>query len=753
MNNLSSRLLLAIALLPVAADACAQVESLTPLSTRPVPQAVQALRKSEGPKTYFIYQNNPQTLPIQDDFSIDRRRNRWAQPGDAGVTLTDTYYYLEAGGSSTWDMAYSSDTTFLYTTDTDLDTTFREALPEVSLQVYDLNVYPPTSTTQSAWPAYNVFDTIQSPSPDILDLTPDLVQDSLLVYTVAPDGATYINPDLSVVPLVLWEDDDVHVNGSYPIDPPTVGVATFDGLARTGYPYDFDHFTSYGIADHLTSVPIDLSGYALSDSLYLSFFYQPQGLSGDEFVQASDSLVLEFYAPDEQTWYRVWRTPYVPLQPFEQILVPVRLARYIKPDFQFRFLNYASLSGSFDHWHLDYVRLGAQRTFDDTRLIDVAYVYPESSLLETYTSVPFNKFSAAPEGYMAQSVTATIRNLDNVDRFITYGMLAKEENAGSPYVFFNGQNTSGNASLAFPSTHPVNSAPNNFEYDETLSTDAAFWRVKLWLDVTPDLNSYNDTTFFIQELSNYYAYDDGSAEMGYGLNLSGAALAYRFDMVGGDSLRAVRMYFNPQANDPQSSPNPPQESFLLTVWSSLDPEVIIHQDFTFSSPEYRLDGIDHFVEYPLDETVWVEGTFYVGWVQTNAVRMNLGFDRNRDNSNKIFFRSSTTFTNTSFQGSLMMRPVFKAAYDPFAGIAEPATGSAELIIYPNPAQELVLVNASVDGVATVQLMDATGRLVKHMNWRAGSPLLVGDLQQGLYVLRLVGEEGRTLAQDRLLIQR
>ena len=64
MNNLSSRLLLAIALLPVAADACAQVESLTPLSTRPVPQAVQALRKSEGPKTYFIYQNDPQTLPI-----------------------------------------------------------------------------------------------------------------------------------------------------------------------------------------------------------------------------------------------------------------------------------------------------------------------------------------------------------------------------------------------------------------------------------------------------------------------------------------------------------------------------------------------------------------------------------------------------------------------------------------------------------------------------------------------------------------
>lgn len=745
--------MLMVALLLGASSVMAQGESLTPLQTRPVPQALEAERKSEGLNTYFIYQNQTQSLPIQDDFSVDRRRRKWAQPDDAGVTLTETYYQLEVGGISTWDMEYSSDTTFLYTTDTALDTTYREALPEVSVIVRDLTIHPPTEITQTAWPPYNVFDTIQSPSPDTFPLTGDLLQDSLLVYTVAPDASTYTNPDLSVVPLVLWEDDDVHVNGSYPIDPPTVGVATFDGLARTGYPYNFDLFTAYGIADHLTSVPIDLSGYALSDSLYLSFFYQPQGLSGDEFVQATDSLVLEFYAPDEQTWYRVWRTRYVPLQSFEQILVPITLTRYIKEDFQFRFLNYASLSGSFDHWHLDYVRLAAQRTFDDTRLIDVAYQYPPSSLLETYTSVPFNKFSAAPQAYMAQSISASIRNLDNVDRFITYGMIAKEENAGPPYAFFNGQNTSGNASLTFPSTHPVNSAPNNFEYDASLSTDAAFWRVKLWANATPDINRYNDTTFFIQELSNYYAYDDGSAEMGYGLNTAGAALAYRFDMVGGDSLRAVRMYFNPQANDPQSSPNPTQGSFLLTVWSSLDPEVIVHQDFSFSSPQYRLDGIDHFVEYPLDETVWVEGTFYVGWVQTNAVRMNLGFDRNRNNQNKIFFRNTTSFSNTNFQGSLMMRPVFKATYDPFAGIRENADESASITMYPNPAQDLVLVNTTAEGVARVQCMDATGRLVKEEAWQAGRPIAVHDLHAGLYVLRLVDRAGSTIAQDRLLIQR
>jgi len=68
--------------------------------------------------------------------------------------------------------------------------------------------------------------------------TPDLVQDSLLVYTVAANTQLYEFPDGSTEPLILWEDDDVYINGTYPIDPPTIGVATFDGLARDGHPYN-----------------------------------------------------------------------------------------------------------------------------------------------------------------------------------------------------------------------------------------------------------------------------------------------------------------------------------------------------------------------------------------------------------------------------------------------------------------------------------------------------------------------------------
>lgn len=733
-------------------------EVLRALSARPVPEAMLGAEKVDL-NTYFLYENLPQVLPIMDDFSVDRTRKRWSQPDDANVTLQETIYRLAVDGVSTPTMGFASDTTYKFIVDnTDPDTTIvtREPLDPIEITVRDLSVFPPTEQTVTAWPAYTVFDTLLNPPPDTLFFTaPNIVQDSLLVYSVAPDPRTY-QMGTSTVPLILWEDDDVFVNNTYPLNPPTIGVATFDGLSRTGMPYDFANFLSYGIADHLTSVPIDLQ-YPASDSLYLSFYYQARGLSGDAFPQLQDSLVLEFYAPQEQLWYRVWRTPYpqqVASLPFQQVMIPIREFRYLQDGFRMRFLNYATLSGSFDHWHLDYVRLAAQRRHDDTTLVDVAYIQPESTLLQTYTSVPFAKYEQSPGTYMAQSVTLQQRNLDDEDRFITYGMRARLTDGTGAEGFSNGTNISGNAASIFPSDHPVNSAPNNFEYDATLSTDAAFWEVKFWTNATPDINRYNDTTTFVQELSNYYAYDDGTAEMGYGLNTLGAKLAYRFDLAGSDSLRAIRMYFNPIANPPPGTP-PTDGSFLLTVWKTLDPEVIIHQDFTFSAPRYREDGLNRFVEYPLDSTIWVEGTIYVGWTQTNEANMNLGFDRNRNNANKIFFKTGNSWQSTNQQGSLMIRPVFVAAVDPFTNVPEVEVDPSGLLLFPNPTSSgfRMRYDGPIDGGSQYQCIDATGRIVQHGAFLNEAPISTDGLANGLYTVRLIDRSGMVLAFGRLSIQR
>lgn len=88
-----------------------------------------------------------------------------------------------------------------------------------------------------------------------------------------------------------WIDRDVYVNAHYPIFPVDYGVATFDVLDANGRIYSGASMFPF-IADYLTSYPIKLAGYTPADSVYLSFYYQPQG-RGDVPLPY-DSLVLEF---------------------------------------------------------------------------------------------------------------------------------------------------------------------------------------------------------------------------------------------------------------------------------------------------------------------------------------------------------------------------------------------------------------------------------------------------------------------------
>lgn len=753
-----NRTLLTLPLLFLGAALQAQGgEELRALSARPVPEARAGSAKA-GVRTHFIYQFLPQGIPLMDDFSVDRTRKRWATEDDPGVTLSETIYRLAVNGVSSPAMAFSLDTTFRYVVDIEDPenvVTTREPLPEVEVLVRNVTAFPAIGELLMVWPAYNVFDTLQRPPADTIPLfNPALRQDSLLVYSVPPAPGTYLTNGVPS-PLILWEDDDVYVNDTYAVGPPTIGVATFDGIARNGLPYDFANYSAYGIADRLTSVPIDLQ-YPPGDSIYLSFYVQARGLSGDAFPQPQDSLVLEFYAPQEEEWVRVWRSAYPNVSdplPFRQVMIPIREARYLQDGFRMRFLNYATLSGSFDHWHLDYVRLAAQRRADDTTLVDVSYIEPPNTVLQTYTAVPFKAYELAPSAYMAQSVALRLRNLDDEDRFITYGMRTALTDGAGAVNFSNGTNTSGNAASVFNTTHAVNSPPNNFTFNPSLSTDAAFWSVKFWANATPDINRYNDTARFVQEFSNYYAYDDGSAEMGYGLNTTGGKLAYRFDIVGGDSLRAVRMYFNPIANPPPAQ-QPGQGNFLITIWRSLNPEVIIHQNFSFSSPEYRDHGLNKFVEYPLDSTIWVEGTFYVGWTQTSPANMNLGFDRNRNSANKIFFKTGPSWQATQQQGSLMIRPVFVAAIDPFTGLEEQPASSVGMRLFPNPATDQVWIHhEALPPGAVAEVHDATGRMVHRSVWMQDAPISTTTWASGLYTVRLVDTSGVAQAWSRLMIAR
>jgi hypothetical protein len=136
-----------------------------------------------------------------------------------------------------------------------------------------------------------------------------------------------------------------------------------------------------------------------------------------------------------------------------------------------------------------------------------------------------------------------------------------------------GNNISNNAQTTFNTVHPVNTGADPLVYDLDGCPDAAFVTAKFWTNATPDGCAWNDTMTYRQEVSNYYSYDDGTAEAGYSIGEgAGSKIAYRFDTQGADSLRALRLYFDPIFTYDGPPNNPADGGFIITVWSSLAPE-------------------------------------------------------------------------------------------------------------------------------------------------------------------------------------
>ena len=163
------------------------------------------------------------------------------------------------------------------------------------------------------------------------------------------------NPD---IPLELqrWEDSFARINSTLALSPPTIGVATLDGLNEEGYPYQFSE-NSYGLADVLTSLPINLAGLTADNNVHLHFRYQGGGRGNSPEEQ--DSLMVEFLAPGggDDAWFQVWSIPGEETAGFTSVFIPVDDPLYLTDGFKFRFRNYSTLAGNLDHWHVDYVFL------------------------------------------------------------------------------------------------------------------------------------------------------------------------------------------------------------------------------------------------------------------------------------------------------------------------------------------------------------------------------------------------------------
>lgn len=531
-------------------------------------------------------------------------------------------------------------------------------------------------------------------------------------------SSTKIFPDQT-----LWLDSNVFINDDFSVNPLSIGAATFDGIDKFGNPYYNQSSTGAKIADYLTSKPINLEEhndipYTPADSLYLSFFYQPQGRA-PEYPQSGDSLILEFRVPsDSVVWRHVWGVGGTTLKPFKQVMIPVTNSINFKKGFQFRFKNYTSRYGRLDHWNIDYVRLDKGRTKSDTAISEVTWVErTPSSLLKNYEAMPWTHFIGNESAELKTSFDIRVRNNDNTS-FTTFYRLQVKDELGAITTLYPGP-TSGNRNAITPLSNsyttisivgfPLTVFPGN-------SKDSASFSIEKIIEgTTSDKFPSNDILIQNQNFYNYYAYDDGTAESAYGLNAIGGRIAYFFNTGKADSLRAISIFFNQMLKDVSLS------TFKLAVWSDLNAAPVYES--AELSPVYE-NTINGFHTYRIDEPFLISGQFYIGWIQNTKEYLNIGLDMNTTTGTdkKYYYVPAIgKWIPSTKPGAWMMRPHFGKKLPLISGTSEASKNIENgFSVYPNPASDRIYIKAKEELLnklsdVIVTLNDAMGRLILTQN--------------------------------------
>jgi hypothetical protein len=556
-----------------------------------------------------------------------------------------------------------------------------------------------------------------------------------------------------------WQDRNAFVNAGFPLNPVTRNAATLDVLDADGRVYSYAISNPF-IAEHLTSTAIRLDSVfaptpkALTpaDSLYLSFFFQPQGNGNPP--ESMDSLVLEFGIPGEidTIWHHIWSTPGQTLEQFlqenngnyfKQVMIPITNLSYFISNFMFRFYNYASIAnqsepssrGNEDNWNIDMVYLNWNRNINDTSYPKVSFTGPNPSFLKRYQAMPYKHYRANPTSSIAYKYEIKTSNLDNKDHQLDYYYTVEQLNGSQFYSYNCGTINLGSQQYAQPDTAMVNDL-----FDLNYHTDSASFIIRHYISDNTCDPPMVDSVVYRQDFYNYFAYDDGTPEMGFGVRPSSGAFAVKFELSEVDTLRGVQILFNHTLNDANNM------YFDIVVWKDNNGKTgdEVYR-LTNRKPQWE-EQLYKFVYYKFDQRVRLNGVFYIGIVQQGNGLINVGFDTSKDNSQYNFINVTGSWQQSTKRGSIMMRPVVGANY--YINVDE-NTVASQVNVYPNPASSTLHIEGMSDGTS-IALYDITGRKVMQTSFADEIP--VSQLSNGLYLLNITTADGTVISKKIMVRQ-
>lgn len=749
----NNKIILVAFLLLFITNANAQVEVLRPVKGNPALNRYLAANILNGSRDFLVDKNiiltsDTLSMPFIDDFSTITTRDY-----DYGMSLAydsamatgpclnsnniiqeDKLLFLQQPYQYSYDTANDKIDTFLVTT------------PTSSYRYYAGTTCFNSYTNLNYWPPYIRYTKFEIHS-DSANYGQAIDSEYVVGDTTIGVAKIYF---VNLSTNSKWTDNYAWINNCFAINPPSIGVATLDGLNQYGRPYDNASPFRYGSADYLTSKPIDLSGLTDLDSVYLSFYYQPMGLG--DFPNKFDSIIVDI-KDQYGDWFPFWQdTGYSSLTATPNtkfLLANIYLndgTSSTDPNpfykgFQFRIRNKASLAGNNDHWNIDYVRLDKNRELTDTLINDIAVINRFPSILKNFSQMPYKQYRGNAD--LDTFINMTVRNLNtSITPTVDFAFTSDEINTStsvyiSPTLSFTAGSTFADRSFDPRATYTsVSPVLTNVDMNYKSSFQTA--------PTSSNLITSNDTVSSNQIFDNLLAYDCDCPVKGYGLEGIGLKkFAYEYNLNAPDTLAGIRILFTSINTDVDNL------IFSLYAWDSISlyggvtgKDSIITK-INIAKPNF-VDSITGWSTYKFPSPVYVYNKFYIGWSQTDTRNIQIGYDLTSPKGrNHMFIYTDGEWkkSTVSISGSPMIRAILDGNYQGSSTLVEERNiiSSPEFTIYPNPTNNHIQI-LTEEKEYNYSLLNTMGQNVLNGSHLDANSISLENLHSGIYYLQINTKE-------------
>ncbi len=229
-------------------------------------------------------------------------------------------------------------------------------------------------------------------------------------------------------------------------------------------------------------------------------------------------------------------------------------------------------------------------------------------------------------------------------------------------------------------------------------------------------------------------------------------MALRYTLNFKDTLRAFRIYFDPASF---LSTSESLSKFRIYIWAnngSAPGSEIYHDSVMY--PKYYDTLFKLTPQYTLTTPLLLEaGTYFFGIQQEVASGIVIGFDRNQDFHQNLYYNLGNTWQPSSIKGSLMLRPVL-GSFIPSPASLKKSTldNNLSINIFPNPVNSDLNLTFKKKNQREVQIFNTLGQEVYHYIGEESSIRFnTSELKSGIYFLR-VDEGAKQIINKKFIVQ-